>query len=79
MTAAARQLIWLDLLKRARAAGFVRFDAAGVAVLVLEDAKIEETDAPGQPAPGPDARAAGAGETLPGLAGGPSGQGPVQG
>ena len=78
MTAAARQLIWLDLLKRARAAGFVRFDAAGVAVLILEDAKTEETDAAGRPAPGPHPRAPGAGETLPGLASGPSGQGLVQ-
>lgn len=74
MDLAGRQLIWNDLLKRAKGAGFVRFDHGGVAVLVLEDAKTTEETATGSAA-GPDSGAARAGETLPGFPGGQSGQG----
>lgn len=74
MDIAARQLVWNDTIRRAKAAGFVRFDHKGVAVLVMEDAQTETLNAVRSSA-GAHAGAPGTGETLPGLASGPVGQG----
>jgi hypothetical protein len=74
---ANRQLIWNDLLKRAKAAGFVRFDHAGVAVLVLEDAAAtSQADThPGRSTAGHPPGDVREGDALPGFQGGQGGQG----
>ena len=46
LTVADRELVWKDTIKRARAAGFVRFDEHGVAVLIKDDAPV--TPAPAE-------------------------------
>lgn len=74
MTTEARRLVLADLVKRAKAAGMLcRFDAHGCAVIVIpDDAEPPKTE--GNPAP-----ESGGGDALPGLQGGPSGDGPGQG
>ncbi len=70
MDAADRKLVWDDMLKRARAAGFVQFDGDGVAVLVLDDAEKK---------PATKSRRDPAGDALPGLQGRQGGDGQGQG
>ncbi|MDR1284516.1 MAG: hypothetical protein LBK99_27450 [Opitutaceae bacterium] len=59
MDATTRQLVWDDLRKRAAAAGFVKFDHAGVLLLCLTDDVPEPppikttTTLPGFSAPAP--------------------------